>query len=509
MKPPTLTSDAMRPVVELLQSRAALVIGDDRKDQLGLALWEVMKAYDVNDIDDLVTRLMACRPYEGPLQALIERVVIGETFFFREESQFKALREVIIPDIVEYRRKPATPSADGGGQWKSRCINVVSAGCSTGEEPYSIAILLNETLPDQSNWKINIIGVDLSLAALAKARTGTYGAWSFRGVANEVVDRYFLHRGRLFELSDDIKRMVTFQYLNLAEGLPFSDLDLILWRNVGIYFSPESRKLFAARCFQALRPGGWLFVGASELSHEYFRRNETVHIGDAIAYHKSDGRIAAQQEDTPPVVSRRVIRPAIRVPESPTSPVPSKGHAVRSRSSSISVEMAAHAATVEEVEARYRRGETSTALEMLSGPLLSDPRALYLLAKIHADRGDHHQAEETCTRYIARVPHALDGYYLLALICQAEQKDELAVEALRKAIFLDRSFVMGHFGLGQLYKKLNRTSSARRHFMQVKQLLFTMSRTDVVLHSDGQTVGRILKATDQALKSLAGGQPRA
>lgn len=271
---PSMSEEQLKPIRDVLENKAALIVGKERDLQLSAAVEQVMKQHDFDDLNKFITMLVLCRPNRNPLQALVERMVINETFFFRDEGQMKALRDVVLPDIVEHR----------GSQ---RTINILSAGCSTGEEPYSAAILLYEMLPNRDDWNINIMGLDISMSALAKARDARYRAWSFRGVAQTKIDRYFEKKDDVYQLAGYIKRMVAFQYINLIDGIPFSDVDLILWRNVGIYFCAETRKMVTAHCFRALREGGWLFVGASELSESYARSNEIRHIGDAIVQQKS------------------------------------------------------------------------------------------------------------------------------------------------------------------------------------------------------------------------------
>jgi len=489
-----LTPSQVKRLTDIIETRAGMLIGADRVDLLCQAAHDVMQLHAMTDFDYFLEWVSSSSPVNNLLQGIIERIVVNETFFFRDDSQIAALRDVVLPSILEYRRETM------------RCLNILSAGCSTGEEPYTIAMLLDELGVGSEPWTINLTGGDISLNALAKARAAVYGEWSFRGVPKRVRDRYFTSHGQQYALHDNIKQMVSFQPLNLADGVPFSDLDLILWRNVAIYFSPDKIKEVAAHCFRALRDGGWLFVGATELSQEYFRTNEAVHIGDAIVYRKNVLR-------SPPPITLPPLRttPPIEIPErrererKPVSLMSGKDREISPSVVRIHDATRRDSASFESAELLWKQGEIKQATEMLNALTLSEPRALYLLARIHADRGDHEKAEETCSRYLDRVPDSLDGYYLLAMICQATHKEALAAEALRKTLFLDRNFVMGHWSLGVLYGKLGKAKAAQRHLKQVRSLLDKMPENQPVAYSEGQTVGRILKTTDHVLKTLSGG----
>lgn len=209
-------------------------------------------------------------------------------------------------------------------------------------------------------------------------------------------------------------------------------------------------------------------MGASELSQEYFRANEIAWIGDAMVYRKSATRDAPFQEAPPLGEAEATPMQAMSPPHVKPVKIP-----------------------VEEI--------------VTLQPVDEDARRLYDSARDHADRGEHEKAEEICTRYLDRVPDSLDGYFLLSVITQAEERNELAVEALRKALFLNHDFVIGHFNLGMLYRKLGRLRFAQRHFMRARQLLLGLPRNEILPHSEGQTAGGILSATDQFLRALGGG----
>ena len=194
------------------------------------------------------------------MELLTGQLTIGETYFFRDEDQFAAIRDVILPDILQRNR--ATNE-----------LRIWSAGCSTGAEPYSLAILLaDEMAPQIAGWKVSIYASDLNRSFLAQAAAGKYRASALRATSEQRKRDCFSHQGLVWTLDSRYKERVTFHHLNLAQSqfpTPWqggTHLDLILCRNVMIYFAPEVNRRLIAEFHRPLEVGGWLVVGASEYS---------------------------------------------------------------------------------------------------------------------------------------------------------------------------------------------------------------------------------------------------
>ena len=182
----------------------------------------------------------------------------GETFFFRDHGQFDLLHLRLLPELIAQHRN-------------DKILRLWSAGCASGEEVYSLAILVDMLLPERDGWDILILGTDINSEAIAKARHGRYGQWSFRLIPAEMQQRYFHQEGSEWLLDERIRRMVTFRVANLVtEPFPdmdskLSDMDLILCRNVFIYFSPSAVHAVTAKFAATLREGGYLLTAHTEL----------------------------------------------------------------------------------------------------------------------------------------------------------------------------------------------------------------------------------------------------
>ena len=266
----------------LVRLRAGIEIPDARKQDLekGIqAALEVTGSSDVNGLYDLLAE-------KGPrgaaaFEAMVPAITINETHFFRNRPQMNALRDEILPTLIEARRE-------------TRKLRIWSAACSSGEEPYSLAMLIDRLLPDRDKWDVLIHGTDIDHLALAKAHQGLYGNWSFREVPHDIKEEYFTrvdeHR---FELAPKIRRMVRFSRVNLVDDhypSPESGtdrMDLIVCRNVLIYFREEAIQRIVDRFHESLVDGGWLVVGHAEPSQEIFHRFQVSNFPGTIVYRRT------------------------------------------------------------------------------------------------------------------------------------------------------------------------------------------------------------------------------
>lgn len=187
---------------------------------------------------------------------IIDAITTHETLFFRDTSPFEALQHKVFPDLFDAKAKTATPKR----------IRIWSAACSTGQEPYSVAIVLHELLPDIATWDIRITGTDISDSAIQQASIGRFRDIEIqRGLKPEILEKYFIREPNSWKIKDEIRAMVAYRRLNLLE--PFNGIgpfDVILCRNVAIYFDAVARKSLFERLVKELTPEGYLFVGSSE-----------------------------------------------------------------------------------------------------------------------------------------------------------------------------------------------------------------------------------------------------
>jgi chemotaxis protein methyltransferase CheR len=284
MSEPHLTDADYLRFRDLARQQTGLEFGDVRRPDLERAVFNTLCQVGLPDTEALF-HLLTDSPNGRTglaLDVLVSGLTIGETHFFRNRPQFEALERHILPDLIARRRD-------------TRRLRIWSAGCASGEEPYSLAILLHRLLPDLAQWNITLLATDLNRQALAKARRGVYGAWSFREAPPEMQADYFIPRGREFEIVPAIRNLVTFAQLNLVEDAYPSlanntaEMDLILCRNVLIYFNEATTRDVVGRLHGSLVEGGWLIVGHAEPSQSIFSEFLTQNFPGTVVYQRANG----------------------------------------------------------------------------------------------------------------------------------------------------------------------------------------------------------------------------
>jgi chemotaxis protein methyltransferase CheR len=425
------------------------------------------------------------------LRGLVGRLTVGETYFFRNRGQFSALRDHILPALIKRRRG------------KNQTLRIWSAGCSTGEEAYSLAILVRELLPDIENWKIHLLATDINEDSLAAAREGCYRNWSFREVEEHYRQRYFTAEGENSRILPDVQSMVSFRYLNLADecypapGNGTDALDLILCRNVMIYFPPGLCKEITGRFFSCLEDQGVLLVGHSEHSDLVYPGFSRVFNGRAICYQKNG-----------------------------PNPVWEKGIAIRFRGSGAPPPGAlTHDPPGAQRDGQQRPAGTEETMLFERGVLLvgqmrpleaivefrrvlavnpRNERALYSIAMLLANTGDTAGAAACAERLIAHNPLHLEATYLLAILARETGGSDLELGLLKKTVYLNPNFVLGHFQMGLHYLKSGNQRLARRSLLNASRILTERNAADSVDGVDGMTVGRL---RETVLALLPGGAP--
>ena len=236
----------------LVFERAAIVLADDKEYLLESRLQPVARQLGLDSAETLMERVRQTRD-PALEERVVEAMTTNETLWFRDVHPFNALRRCIIPDLMSRRAG-------------SRRLSLWSAACSSGQELYSLAMLLGESFPDVLGWELTLLGTDYSTEMVARARAGRYSTLEInRGLPAPMLVRNFNHEGAQYRINDDIRRLVTFRQMNLAGPWPpVPRFDVIMVRNVLIYFDLPTRKRILESAADHLEPGGYLFIGSSE-----------------------------------------------------------------------------------------------------------------------------------------------------------------------------------------------------------------------------------------------------
>ena len=234
----------------IVQDQTGIVLGEGKDALVRARVLPIARAHGMRTVDELCARLTRDRLLQ---EEVIEAMTTNETMFFRDRSPFDALERVVLPKVIERNRD-------------SRRLSIWSSACSTGQEPYSIAILLHERFPDLAGWDVQILATDLSRKVLDRARDGRYRRVEVgRGLNPDQLVTYFDEQHDLWTIRSHLRQRVQFRYHNLTAPWPrLPRFDVVFLRNVLIYFSPEVKAQVLDRTWAQMNEGGFLFLGASE-----------------------------------------------------------------------------------------------------------------------------------------------------------------------------------------------------------------------------------------------------
>jgi chemotaxis protein methyltransferase CheR len=533
------SSAGMARVAELVRERTGLVFPGARVGEVESTVRRVMGRHSITGIDRLLTVLEDDAEVRD---GLVAELTIGETYFSRDTAQFELLRRRILPELL----------ATAGAQ---RPLRFWSAGCASGEEPYSMAMILDELGALRS---AEIVGTDISRPRLDQAQRGVYARWSLRGVPDDVRDRYFAPRGRYYELDERIRRTVDFRYLNLAEdrfpslSVGIWGMDLIFCRNVLIYFDRATVQRVARRLIDSLSQDGWLVLGASDPSLRELVDCDVI-VTDAGLVYKRPG--AARDMD----LRRRGgaeagTHPSAWLPESPLDaaagpwpdldsaaaeaqlPLPdfsppdgvagawpdldsaaaeaSAGPDPDSAGAEAGVVAGAApgagadpvAAVTQQILDAYALRDFDTVRRLSEaasrqGAIGQEAWLPWLRAL--ANQGCHEAAAEVANRAMAALGATAELLYLRAVLLLQSGDAAAAAELARRSLYMDRDLVVAHLTLAEAQRRLGNEDAARRSLRNAAALLQALPEHGLVPGSDGERAGRLAELVRVKLRLLS------
>lgn len=393
---------------ELLIENTGLRIPEEKEAYFASLLKAHSDSRGYGSLDDYRLFLISDEG-RGDWQVLAQQLTIGETFFFRDHGQFDLLRWQILPELIANHQQDKT-------------LRLWSAGCASGEEAYSLAMLIDSLLPDRRAWNILILGSDIDHQALAKAKQGCYGAWSFRLVPEVLRQRYFQSVHQQWQLNDEIRQMVTFRFINLvADSYPdgainLQHMDLILCRNVFIYFTPSAIVNVASKLAATLTDDGYLMTAHTELIGHAVPELEAKLFAEGVVYQRRKSILVNHNLPTPvwPVLKQAIAaEPIASLPDA-----------------------------------------SSDLLPLRVEPITE--------ARRYADQGEYAEAHKWCQQILAIDPLAADAFFLLAQLAELKGDAEMAKAYLNKVIYLDVAYVAAYMQLAALYERVGDTLHAQR-----------------------------------------------
>ncbi len=480
-----------------LHETTGLVFPPNRRESAESGMRRAMAAACISDPTEL---LRAIRAAGEVRDILITELTIGETFFLREQGQLAFLRDTVLPGI---------PAGERNGP-----LRIWSAGCATGEEPYSIAMAVEEAA-----WPgtVAILGTDLAFARLVAAKRARYTAWSMRGVSDGVIARYFERQGKQFVLRPDIRRSVEFRVLNLASAeypslvSGVEQMDVIFCRNVLIYFDLATVAAIAARLMASLAPGGWLFLGASDPPIAEFVPCEVVLTGAGLAY-RPPGTTSSEQRTPRQDVAPWTHTASIDQVDFDATFIPDVSSESTAVADAIAIESAHRphradsvANTHDSSQTAYDQADYEAAIHLARTAIdqgEGTDAVWIVLVRSYANRGDLEAAGIACSTALDRHRMSVEITHLHGILLAEAGRYVEAAEAARKALYLSPQYLIAHLALGDALARSGDVAHARRAFVNAETLLVGLAPDTPVPGGDGVEAGQLLRIARFRLETL-------
>jgi chemotaxis protein methyltransferase CheR len=487
----------MQQLNDMVATRMGLYFPLERQVDLERGIVSAAKEFGNSDTESCIRWLLSSTLTQNQIEVLASHLTIGETYFFRDSATFQALEEHILPELIRQRRG------------KNQQFRIWSAACATGEEPYSVAILLQKLIVNLDGWNISILATDINPQAIKKARLGIYNNWSFRQCPLPVKDKYFSrHKDGQFEISSDISRMVTFGYHNLAID-PYPSLasntnamDIILCRNVLMYFNRDIADMALSNFSKCLVEGGWLMVSPCDIP---------LGSNPGLRYASHSGTILYRKEGhlTPEIETAFPGETPFSLPRESSlftfKPFPSlqKDALETNRPDEIPELLAvrnekskpakAPQSQYRQALALFTQGAYAQAEKVISSVPTDkvDAGMMILLARICANQGKLEEALRDCQKSIELDKSNPYSRYLLANIMQELGRVQEATVALNQTLYLDPNFVLAYFAMGNIALRQGDVRKSQKHFENALSLLSTRARDDTLLDDGDISAGRL------------------
>jgi chemotaxis protein methyltransferase CheR len=498
---------------DAVSARLGLQFDDGKLDLLADVAAQRLEALGNPAFDAYIARFAAGRDPDE-LRALAERLTVGETYFFRNRNDLDAFAQVVIPERMRARQA-------------ERRLRILSAGCSSGEEPYTLAMIVRG-VPALESWDVRVCGIDVNPAAIARARAAQYGEWSLRQTSPEARARFFHGDRRSVRVVDEVRALVEFEERNLLEDDPRfwqpGAFDVVFYRNVTMYFSPEITRRIVERISRSLAPGGFLFVGHAESLRGVSTAFHLRHTHDTFYYELRDdadgaaalpGRAASVVAKRPPVAPPplpdggwvEAIRRASERVEHLTRPAAARGALAPEAPAATPAPWRGErepAAVAYELLEQERFGEALAALGPLALERETDADALLVRAVLLTISGDVHDAERVCARLLSLDELNAEAHYVMALCREHARDPSGAANHDHYASYLDPTFAMPRLHLGLLASRAGQRVAALRELARARVLLAAEDASRILLLGGGFRREALVALCEAELRACGG-----
>lgn len=429
-----------------------------------------MAALRITSYSDYYDYLQQNMERRQELQKLLQLLTVGETFFFRYHAHFEALAKNCLADIMKQPSK--------------RSIRVWSAGCSTGEEPYSIAMTIMEAIPDWKKRDIRILATDINSRSLKSAGEGVFNSWKMRVTPRHYIEKYFDVIGESYVVKAEVKNLVDFSYFNLQSSSPetIEPFDVIFCRNVMIYFTTATTRKVVEMFADCLVPGGYLYMGHSET---------LLNVSSRFERHIQEGSFYYRKKTAPEAPTEKALLKVLPIPVQKNAAAEESAGTVPLIAPPQSVKPA-DSITPDDL---FKKGlallhqeNYAEAAETFRDLLAMKPThtgAILAGGQIHMAHGRNDDALTCFDRALALNDLLPEGYFLRGLLLEMSDRSDEALAEYRKAVLLKIDFVMPHYQMAKLCFQTGDIKRSTRELRNSVKLLEKAVRESVVPFSGG------------------------
>ncbi|WP_068467390.1 CheR family methyltransferase [Candidatus Protochlamydia phocaeensis] len=477
-------------LIQHLNKEIGLYFSKRNKKDLEKKLQLAVKEFGFEDPLACIEWLLRSPLHKEQIDILARYLTIGETYFFRDPHFFALLENKILPGIIQAHQKT------------DKTIRIWSAACATGEEPYSIAILLHRLIPKIEDWNIHIIATDINTGFLIKAQRAHYTSWSFRSTPPPIIKNYFVENKKdEFALIPAIRSLVKFSFFNLM-NFPYHEMhrelnhfDLIVCHNVLIYFSPAQVKKIIHSLVQSLADGGWLSVSSVEVPFVEDPYLKAISHQNVTIFKKTLSK--------DPLLAATPALPAIPPPSKPSSLSPPAFKAPPQQPNK-------REEFYETCLSLYQAGkyeETTRLLNQLLTPYLQQSQILKdkikeikLLIRAYANQGRLDLAQVWCEKGLLVNKFDPLLHYAYATILQEKGNLEKALQALKTALYLDPDLIAAHFLAGIILIRQQDRETANVYLRNVLKLLSHRPAEEIVPGTEDMSAARLTEIVKELVK---------
>lgn len=441
----------MRDIMQLIETR----LGPSAITLERAGIQNIITQIAGDDLAQYAQDLRLTDDHSPVWQRLIHAVMIGETYFMRDKTHFQLLRERILPPLIHRRR-----------QAEDLRLTIWCMGCSTGEEPYSVAITLQEMLPDWADWRIHLLATDINQRALDKAQAGVYREWSFRDTPDTFRESYFSKADDDWKIALPIRNSVSFMRMNALQGAPTPRADIVFARHVLMYMGEKQAKIAENVLHGSLRNGGWLILGQAEALRT--KRDHWM-------LHMFPGKPIYQKID-----------PRATLPEPITYP--------QKLEISDEANDADNGEQYEQAVAAMHADTVAVAEQHLAALLEQQPtyaRGHVLLAAIFASRSAYPEALTHIETALAHNALLADAHYVRGLVQMEQGLTDNALQSFSAAVYCDRNHALAALMLGDLHQQHNNHTRADRHWRNALKGIAHLESDDFVSDLSAMQAGEL------------------